>query len=179
MLYYIHGYESSPDSAKGRLFRDKLGARAIKYRDCKPEDIVISDCLKRIENEIKNDKDVFLIGSSLGGFLAACIALENPNVKKLVLLNPAVIPPSEDIGKFQGVPYRILREMKNNLLFEKRIGAKIMILAGTEDDVIPLRWILEFAMKQNATVQFLCDDHGFSRNMEKLPNIIKKCIVEK
>ncbi|MDH7516963.1 MAG: YqiA/YcfP family alpha/beta fold hydrolase [Candidatus Thermoplasmatota archaeon] len=172
MLYYIHGYESNPDSAKGVLFRDKLGAKPIKYRDCKPEDIVISDCLKRINNEIKDDKKVFLIGSSLGGFLAACIALENHNVKKLILLNPAVIPPSEDVSKFQGVPHRILCEMKDNQLFEKRINAEITILVGMEDDVIPLRWIMEFAIKQNATIQFLSDDHGFTKKLNELPLII-------
>lgn len=176
MLYYIHGYESSPDSTKGVLFKEKLDAKPIKYRDCKPEDIVISDCLKRIENEIKNDKNVFLIGSSIGGFLAACVALENPNVKKLILLNPAVIPPSEDVSRFKGVPLRILCEMKNNLLFEKRISTEITILVGMEDDVIPLRWILEFAMKQNATIQFLCDDHGFTKKLTKLPSIISKIL---
>ena len=55
MLYYIHGYQSNPDSAKGTLFKEKLDAKAIQYRDCKPEDIVISDCLKRIANEIEHD----------------------------------------------------------------------------------------------------------------------------
>jgi len=176
MLYYIHGYESSPDSTKGVLFRDKLGAKPIKYRDCKPEDIIISDCLKRINNEIKNDKKVFLIGSSLGGFLAACVALENQNVKKLILLNPAVIPPSEDVSKFQAIPYKILREMKDNQLFEKRISAKITILVGMEDNVIPLRWILEFAIKQNATIQFLCDDHGFTKKLSEIPSIISEIL---
>ena len=75
MLYYIHGYQSSPDGNKGTLFREKLNAKAIKYRDCEPEDLIISDCLKRISEEISNDKDVVLIGSSLGGFLAALTAI--------------------------------------------------------------------------------------------------------
>ena len=81
MLYYIHGFQSSPDSNKGRIFREKLNAMAIKYRDCNPEDIVISDCLKRISDVIKNDRDVVLIGSSLGGFLASSTAINHPNVK--------------------------------------------------------------------------------------------------
>ena len=173
-LYYIHGYQSSPNSTKGILFKEKLNAKAIKYRDCRPEDLVISNCLKRIAKEIETDKDAVLIGSSLGGFLAAETALEHSNVKKLILLNPAIIPPSEDISNHQDVPGRILYEMKDDRLFERKIDAEIAIIIGTEDDVIPRHWILEFAMKQEATVRFLRDDHSFTCNIDRLPNIIAK-----
>jgi len=176
MLYYIHGYQSSPNSTKGQLFKEKLNAKAIQYRDCKPEDLIISDCLKRIANEIKDDDNVVLIGSSLGGFLAASIALEHSNVKKLILLNPATIPPSMDVDTIQGMPRRILSEMKNHRLFEEKINAEITILMGTEDDVIPYSWIFEFAMPQEATVRFLHDDHSFTRSIDKLPEIITRII---
>ena len=62
MLYYIHGFESSPDGTKGMIFKEKLNAKAIKYRDCKPEEIVILNCLSRIAEEIKGDKNVVIIG---------------------------------------------------------------------------------------------------------------------
>ncbi len=176
MLYYIHGYLSNPNSTKGTLFNEKLDAKAICYRSCEPEDLVIADCLKQINNEIINDKNVILIGSSLGGFLAAVTALNSLNVKKLILLNPAVILPSEDISKLQGVPKRILNEMKNNNLFEKKIEAEIAIIMGTEDDVIPSYWIFEFAKKQEATIRFLHDDHSFTQNISKLPDIITNII---
>ena len=176
MLYYIHGYLSSPDSIKGMLFKEKLNAKAIKYRDCEPEDLIISDCLKRIANEIENDDNAVLIGSSLGGFLAARTALENSNVKKLILLNPAVIPPSVDINTIQGLPMSILVEMKDNRLFEKKMDADIIIFIGTEDDVIPADWSLEFAKIQEATIKFLHDDHSLTRNLNKLPEIISKII---
>ena len=55
-LYYIHGYMSDPNSTKGTLFKEKLNAKAIKYRDCKPEDLVISDCLKRIKDELEEER---------------------------------------------------------------------------------------------------------------------------
>ena len=86
MIYYIHGYLSEPNSTKGTLFKEKLNAKAIKYRDCEPEDLVVSDCVKRIEEEIKNDDFAILIGSSLGGLLAAKTALDNSNVKHIILL---------------------------------------------------------------------------------------------
>ena len=125
MLYYIHGYMSDPNSTKGILFKEKLNAKAIKYRDCEPEDLVISDCLKRIKTEIENDNDVVLIGSSLGGLLAAKTALENPNVKQIILLNPAIIPPKIDITKIQDMPQSILSDMQDNRLFNQKIASKI------------------------------------------------------
>jgi len=113
MLYYIHGYLSDPYSTKGKLFKEKLNAKPIKYRDCRPEDLIISDCVKRIENEIKEDQNAVLIGSSLGGFLAAKTALNNRNVKHIILFNPAIIPSYVDISKIQGMPQMILRDIQD------------------------------------------------------------------
>lgn len=172
MLYFIHGYQSSPDGDKGPLFEDKLNAIAIKYRDCSPENLIISDCLQRIANAIKDDPNVVLIGSSLGGFLAASTALRHPNVRKLILLNPAIIPPSTNLDDEKDVPKKILEDMVDKKLFENRIKADIIIFRGTNDDVIPENWITKFAAAQEATVKFLHDDHRFSYYLKKLPKII-------
>jgi len=176
MLYYIHGYESNPNSAKGLLFKEKLNAVPIKYRDCKPEEIEISDCLKRIKKEIENDEEPILIGSSFGGFLAAKIAQENKKVKLIILLNPAIIPPSVDISKINGISNRILKEIQDESLFKKKIKSYIYILIGTQDDLIPSNWPLEFAYSQDATIEFLNDDHNFTNNLNQLPEIIKKIL---
>jgi len=175
-LFYIHGYLSSPDSTKGTLFKKKLGAISIKYRDCEPEDLIIKDCMNEIKNVIRNYDDVVLIGSSLGGLLAANVALENNNVKKILLLNPAVIPLNEDVSDESSVPLRIFNEMKDNQLFEKKISAEIFILVGSKDDVIPFHWIKEFAMFQEATIKFLHDDHSFTHNIDLLSGIISSVI---
>ncbi len=179
MLYYIHGYLSSPDSTKGTLFKKTLNAKPIRYRTCEPEELVILECLKNIKKEIKNDQDVILIGSSLGGFLAAKIALNSHNVTKLILLNPAVIPKDYDITKIKDMPQKILKDMKDPKLFDTKIQADITILLGTEDTVVPNRWPIEFAKAQQATIKFYHDDHSFTKNIKKLPNIIKKVIEQK
>lgn len=172
MFYYIHGYESRPESKKGTIFKEKLNAKAIKYRDCEPEDLIISDCLKRISDVIKNDSNAVLIGSSLGGYLAASTAINHPNVKKLILLNPVIVPPYTNLDNHAGVQRRILEDMRDKRLFKNRLNAEIIILRGTEDEVVPDDWVLEFAKVQEATVIFLHDDHRFSRNLTKLPIII-------
>jgi len=174
MLYYIHGYMSSPNSTKGTLFKKKLNAKPIRYRDCEPEDLVISDCLSRIKKEIENDEDAVLIGSSLGGYLAAKTALENKNVKQIILLNPAIIPLSVNISKINGMPQSILSDIQDESLFKNKISSDIYILIGLQDDVVPIKWPLEFAMSQNSTLKFFEDDHSFTKNLQKLPQIINK-----
>ena len=82
---------------KQQYSRRTLGAIPIAYRDCSPENLVISRCLYRISEVIKNDDQVVLIGSSLGGYLAASTALTHLTVKQLILLNPAIIPPEIDL----------------------------------------------------------------------------------
>ena len=176
MLYYIHGYLSSPDSTKGTLFKKTLNAHPIKYRDCEPEKLVISECLENIKKEIQNDSDAILIGSSLGGFLVAETALKNQNVKKIILLNPAVIPPDYDITKIKDMPQSIIRDMQDPKLFETKIKADVTVLVGTLDDVVSNSWPKEFAKAQNAKIEFYTDGHSFTNNLEKLPKIIKKII---
>jgi len=178
MLYYIHGYQSDPKSTKGTLFKEKLNATAIQYRNCEPEDLIIADCLKRISNVITDEENVVLIGSSLGGFLAASTALHHSNVKKLILLNPAIIPPSTNLDDHKSVPRSILEDMIDMRLFENSLDAKITILRGTEDNVVPDNWIIKFATDQEATVKFLHDDHSFSRNLTRLPSIISDILRE-
>ena len=170
---------SEPDSTKGTLLKEKLNVTPIKYRDCKPEDLVISDCLKRIQKEIHSDNDITLIGSSLGGFLAAKTAQTNSNVKQIILFNPATIPPTVDINTIQDMPQRILKDMKDGALFKQKINAKIYILNGTNDTVVPSNWVLEFAKAQQATIKFLHDDHSLSQNIDKLPGIIADITEEK
>ena len=174
MIYYIHGYQSSPESEKGRLFKEKLGAIPVKYRDCKPEDLVIKECIDRIKSIISKDKDIVLIGSSLGGYLAAKVALEI-KINGLILLNPAIVPPDAS-KKDIDLPKRILDEMKDERLFKTKLKSDIFILCATEDKVVPRDWILGFAMAQEAKVMFIKDDHRFSKNMKKLPDIISKII---
>jgi predicted esterase YcpF (UPF0227 family) len=178
LLYYIHGYLSEPNSTKGKILKEKLDVKPIKYRDCPPENLVIRICIDNIKKEIKNDKNIILIGSSLGGFLAAKTALEVP-VKKLILLNPAIIPMDVDISKIQGIPHEILRDMQDERLFIQKINSEITVLVGRQDDVVPNRWSEMFAKAQDAKILFFKDNHSFTKNNEKLPDIITNILEEK
>ena len=178
-IYYIHGYLSSPQSKKGILLNKELGILSIKYRDSKPEDLVVSECIENILNAIEKDSEVALIGSSFGGFLSAMVAKKSSIIKNLILLNPSLIPPDFDIKKIKNMPQRILKEMKNNRLFIDRFNIDINIILGSEDNVVPNSWSIKFAKAHEANILFLKDDHSFSKNLNRLPMIIKNYLYKK
>ena len=92
---YLHGFASSPNSAKARYFRQALAELAI---DLKTPDLNQGDFSQlTITRQIAQVKAEFplpsapvtLIGSSLGGLTAAFLAEQLLQVQRLVLLAPA------------------------------------------------------------------------------------------
>jgi predicted esterase YcpF (UPF0227 family) len=174
MIYYIHGYLSSPDGSKATILKKELNAIPVKYRDVPPEELVIRDCLDEIKKAIGDDDEAILIGSSLGGCLVSKLALEIPeSIRPIFLLNPAVIPPDVDIQTISDMPTRILQDMKDDRLFSKKLHTNVTVFSATNDAVVPPAWVIRFSQYQQATVQFLHDDHRFSAYLEQLPQLIR------
>jgi hypothetical protein len=76
------------------------------------------------------------------------------------------------------MPKRILSDMQDINLFKEKISSSIFIFIGLNDDLIPLKWPLEFALSQDTTIKFFDDDHSFTQNMYKLPQIISKILYK-
>lgn len=172
VLYFIHGYKSSPTGDKAVLFKKTLHAIPITYRNCPPEDLDIHDALARIKDTIANDHDVRLIGSSLGGYLAAATAQHDHQVTKIALLNPATIPPDVDIETIHDMPQSILKDMIDPTLFSSRLTIPVLIIRGIQDSVVPDYWVESFARAQHATVIYLEDDHQLTRHLQHLPAVL-------
>ena len=92
-ILYLHGFASSPSSNKARFFAELLrssGAR-VDIPDLAGGDfehLTITGQLRLIEQTAAGDP-VSLIGSSMGGYLAALYAARHPEVPRVVLLAPA------------------------------------------------------------------------------------------
>jgi predicted esterase YcpF (UPF0227 family) len=172
-VYYIHGYLSGPDGTKAQLLQSHLNVHPITYRSVPAEQLIISECIQEISNTIHKDPAPKLIGSSLGGLLAVKTAVKE-KVDTCILLNPAIIPRSVDISTIQDMPQRILLDMKDETLFTNLIDSKIILLLGTQDEVVPNEWGITFAKAQEAEIHFYHDDHRFSKHMQHLPAIIEK-----
>lgn len=174
-LYFIHGWLSSPTGEKAQLFKEHLNAEPLSYRDCDPQDINVDECINTLQQTLEGKTDITLIGSSLGGLLSAHLALHNKNITKLILLNPAIIPPDMDLKTLPtGIPLSILQGMQKPALYSENINAAIYIINGNHDEVVPPEWAVRFARKQQATIHFLDDDHRLSKHMPMLCNLIKK-----
>jgi pimeloyl-ACP methyl ester carboxylesterase len=92
-IVYLHGFASAPSSSKARRFRDALTAAgaAVTVPDLAAGDfehLTISRQLEIIE-QVAGDRPSRLVGSSMGGYLAALFAARRPSVERLVLLAPA------------------------------------------------------------------------------------------
>jgi pimeloyl-ACP methyl ester carboxylesterase len=92
-IIYLHGFASGPQSKKAQLFRERFAALGsqVDIPDLAEgdfENLTISGQLRVIER-IAGGRPAILIGSSLGGYLAALYASLHPETARLVLLAPA------------------------------------------------------------------------------------------
>jgi predicted esterase YcpF (UPF0227 family) len=93
LFLYLHGFASGSRSSKALFLRERLsesGTELIvpELDGGDFEYLTVTKQLQIIEN-IAGERDVTLIGSSLGGYLASIYAGRHPSVKRLLLLAPA------------------------------------------------------------------------------------------
>jgi len=92
-VVYLHGFASGPQSSKARFFAGKLRECGVHVEipqlDAGDfEHLTITGQLGVIEQAV-GTRPAVLIGSSLGGYLAALYAVRHLEVERLVLLAPA------------------------------------------------------------------------------------------
>lgn len=92
-ILYLHGFASGPASSKAQAFRRHLesAGATVTIPDLAAgdfENLTITGQLRVIESAA-GGQPVSLIGSSMGGYLAALYAARRPEVERLVLLAPA------------------------------------------------------------------------------------------
>ncbi|HWY49014.1 MAG TPA: YqiA/YcfP family alpha/beta fold hydrolase [Bryobacteraceae bacterium] len=92
-IFYLHGFASGPSSKKAQFFRERfaqlgIGLEIPDLADGNFERLTISGQLEVIARASGGDR-VTLIGSSMGGYLAALFAARHTEVDRLVLVAPA------------------------------------------------------------------------------------------
>ncbi|MEB3278314.1 MAG: YqiA/YcfP family alpha/beta fold hydrolase [Lyngbya sp.] len=93
---YLHGFASSPKSAKADFLRDRFREKQIDLQipDLNQGDfyhLTLTRQLQQIESEfhLKSEQKKVIVGSSFGGLTATWLAQRNPSVERLILLAPA------------------------------------------------------------------------------------------
>jgi pimeloyl-ACP methyl ester carboxylesterase len=147
-LIFLHGSDSSSQTYKATLLR-RL------YPDIIVPDFTgpLEERMKRLEEILGDANGWTIIGSSLGGTMAALFAARHPDqVRKLVLLAPALSLPE------------FAQEVK------ARISIPCIIIQGTKDGVVPLEETRKTTNKvfQNLKIIVVEDDHRLHRTAEEL-----------
>ena len=184
---YLHGFASGPKSGKARYFSRKFREIGVDLEipNLVPgafEEITVSGQIKAIE-EIAGDEACVLIGSSMGGYLAALYASRHVEVQKLVLLAPAFHFPQrwpdelgpEKAGDWQRTGRMEIFHYGENQL--RHVGWQLiedgrryeaeppflqpaLIFHGTGDTVVAHAYSEAFAAKRpNVRLRLLASDH--------------------
>ena len=201
-ILYLHGFASGPASSKARYFRQLLeqaGAR-VNVPDLAAGDfehLTITGQLALIE-EIASGDPVDLIGSSLGGYLAALYAARHLEVHRLVLLapafgfaqrwpqrvGPAAMADWKRTGAIDVFHYADNRNRKLGYHFltdaatypaNPDFRQPALIFHGRHDDVVPVAYSEEFgASHPNALLEVVDSGHDLLNALDYMaPRILK------
>jgi uncharacterized protein len=184
---YLHGFASGPQSRKAQAFRRTFERRGVELEiPCLDEGdferLTISGQLRMVEKTLAGSP-CRLIGSSMGGYLAALYAAGHPEVDRLVLLAPAfgfasrwremqgpeVISHWRDTGWLEvfhygaktqrRVHYGLLEDAANFPGFPD-FRQDALIFHGVKDSVVPVALSREFvASHPNARLRVMDSDH--------------------
>jgi uncharacterized protein len=97
---YLHGFASSPRSAKVKYLADRFASRGLDLitpdlNDGGFKTLTVSRQIAQAEALLQPDRPNIVIGSSLGGLTAAWLAEGNPCIDRIILLAPAF-----DMGQY-------------------------------------------------------------------------------
>ena len=174
---YLHGFASSPDSAKARYIRDRFLEKqiALSIPDLNQNnfsDLTLTRQINQVSQEF-NDVPVTLIGSSLGGLTAAWLGEKYPQIERLVLLAPAfgflshylTRLGSEAVQNWQKsgflsvyhyaekrslpLSYQFILDSENYSDHSLRRSIPTLILHGQQDEVIPLTASQKYAQSRS------------------------------
>ncbi len=186
-VVYLHGFASGPTSKKAGFFRERfaqlgIGLEIPDLAEGKFEQLTITGQLQVIERASRGEP-VSLIGSSMGGYLAALYAARHPETEKVVLMAPAFCFASrwpEAVGdaamqrwKSTGIlpvfHYGEGRQMAlGHQLMEDaqqyeaypQFPQPAIIFHGTKDSVVPPAYSVTFCRQNpNARLHLMDSDH--------------------
>lgn len=182
-VLYLHGFASSPQSSKARFFAGQFARYGVAFAAPQLDDgefrnltvsgqlSVAGSTVEANREKLAKGESLILMGSSLGGYLAALYAERNPkSVDRLVLLAPAFhflqrwrarLRPQEIEGwKREGsIPiYHYGSKTEQRLGYQFLEDAAqyeavpdfhqpALILHGTDDNVVPSQVSHDFALE--------------------------------
>ncbi len=187
MILYLHGFRSSPDSTKARMLASALSERGRKDQWFCPQlpaspaqAVALAQALVERHGGADPSQALTVIGSSLGGYYASCLAEKYRC--RAVVLNP-VVHAARDLASQVGEhtqyhsdePFTFLPEHVEELaqmaIERPRDPARYFLLAATGDEVLDWREMAQwYAGSHGRIIQG--SDHGISDFEQWLPEVL-------
>jgi pimeloyl-ACP methyl ester carboxylesterase len=199
-IVYLHGFASSPHSNKARYFKTKFDQMGVPFEAPQLDEgdferLTITSQLGVVERAVAG-RPAVLMGSSLGGYLAALYAVRHPgDVERMVLLAPAFQFSERWRARFRPEDLELWKQQGSAPFFhygdqtEQRLGYSFvedadqyedapdfgqpaLILHGSEDTVVPAGVSLEFAAERpNVRLELFQSGHELT---DVLPGLWKE-----
>jgi uncharacterized protein len=195
-IVYLHGFASSPQSGKASFFAGKFEELGVPFTAPQLdggnfEALTITGQLQVVDQAVDGDS-VVLMGSSLGGYLAALYAARSVQVNKLVLLAPAFQFPTRWRARYSAEELELWRRRGTIPFFhygfkeERGLGYQIvedalkyedepafrqpaLVLHGTRDEVVPAALSKAFAEgHSNVRLRLVDSGHELTDVLEEL-----------
>lgn len=135
-LLYLHGFRSSPQSAKALLVAERVRSQHPGVVWCCPQlppsPREAADLMRRLTDGWPADR-MAVIGSSLGGFYARWLSLQRGCVA--ALLNPAPFP-QRDLAKYIG-EHPVWQNPDEHIFFRAEFVDELVALAGDISRLAP------------------------------------------
>jgi pimeloyl-ACP methyl ester carboxylesterase len=204
-ILYLHGFASGPLSSKARYFRERLEAAGaqVTVPDLAAGDfehLTITGQLAVIERAA-GGAPVSLIGSSLGGYLAALYAARHAEVQRVVLmapgfgfaqrwpewLGPEKVEEWRRTGRMEVFHYGEKCNCQlSYALIEDAAGYEdepdfrqpALVFHGSRDDVVPARLSESFAASHpNARLEILDSGHELLDVLEYMGSKVEEFLL--
>jgi len=188
---YLHGFASGPASKKAQYFRRRFAERGIDLEipDLAAgdfENLTVTGQLAAVERAAGGEP-VSLLGSSMGGYLAALYASLHPETASCVLMAPAFHfaklwgPDLEgwkrdgylEVHHYaEGRPARVSYGLIEDALRypnEPSFSQPALIFHGVADPVVPYRASVEFATRHpNARLELFDSGHELTDVVDRI-----------
>jgi hypothetical protein len=201
---YLHGFLSGPDSTKGKYLEKvfKKAGHKLYRPDLNGMDfsrMTISSQLKIINALLESiSGEVVLLGSSLGGYLAAFTAERWKKVVKLVLMAPAIdfvdryfqrLTPAQlqewqqtgnirlyhyQYKDYHQLGYQMVTDAQQYKNLPLNVRIPTIIFHGLKDESVPYEVSIEYFKSHPGTELILLhSDHGLYDQLDKMWNYIR------
>lgn len=176
MILYLHGFSSSGFGKKALEFKEYFKDDLIHLSLPTIPKLAINNLEQIIESFLRLNQNVYLIGSSLGGYYSLYLA--NKYDLKAVLINPA-IKPLNTLSRYEGANYiknyfdgskfeftkEHINSLKDYEVKELKNPKNIFTLLQTADEVLDYK-IAENILKNTNLIVEEGGNHSFE-NIDK------------